>query len=344
MNLNTESSSNRWILAKLIVQIVLLTSFISYTYDQLAIAEAWLVDPEKYRYSYNHLSIDRKSKKLEELNKQYLHDIYVAEYNLFKSKSEILAEYKNKYSNLPNSKRVKVEEIDKSLKEIEELKELFSTFTTYQEDNISVTYGVNDKHNIGLDLAYSSNIHNSSRYRGKAAEFYHKQSLYKADKFIISLKSAISYNNYYRTKSNTSIKESLLIGISKKNKYFGNGFLEVGLHASTSLDGPNVGSHVIGFSSCQGSKIFWDMTLSNYSQMDYYQQPHIFIGKPKVKGEFFDQFSIAKEINLANIVGLKDSQNTNTTATIQLGYFWKGIISQSNSIVSGPTISLWFVI
>ena len=263
---------------------------------------------------------------------------------MFQDRYEILSQYRNRFGELPNSKRVLVEEIDKDLKELDELKDLFSPFSTYQENKLSVIYGVSDKHNLGVDITYSDNVRNSSKYRAKAAEFHHKHAFYQGNRFIVSLRSAISHNNYYYNKSKTTLKESLFLGISKKNKHFGDGFLEIGLHGSTGLEHANIGQHSIGFSFSQGAKILWGLELSNYSQVDYYKQDSKKSNAAKVKGEFFDQFSIAKEFNFANIMGARTLKPNNNNVTLQLGYFWKGVISQSNSIVSGPTISLWFTI
>ncbi len=339
MNLNIKPFCCRSLLSGVFLFIL----FIAYSQTKIAMAEAWLVGEGEHKYSYSHLGINKKSKKLLRENEKYLDDIYRREYALFQQRRNIFLAYKNRFGKLPNSKRVLVEEIDKELKDLNELKNVFSPFNTYQEDRVSIVYGINNRHNIGIDAIYSDNVRNVSRYRSKAAEVHHKNAIYQGENFIISLKSAISYNNYYHNKSKATLKESLFWGLSTKNKYFGDGFLEIGLHGRTGLDHSTIGQHSIGFSSSQGTKIFGGLILSNYSQVDYYQHNIQNDRKPRVDREFFDQFSIAKEMNFANILGVKTPKHNNNI-TIQLGYFWKVVMSQSSSIVSGPTLSVWFAI
>ena len=298
-----------------------------------AYSGAWLPEVGKYKYTASHMFIDKKSIRNKKRRQEKKQKLLVLEHKLEKLKCSIIDDYiaRNKLDSIRNFDEAILKQIDTTLDLIAERKKQIARPADHSYSNFEVEYGVKDGSSFGAVIIYDVDRFDYKYNYGNSAEFYFKQRLWQNDRFIISVAPRINLLHYSQANKKVILSNGLYLGRSSCNENDLCNFSEFGLNFSKGV-GHNARKELaVAFSFQDGYKTASGLSLSSYSEMEYNR-----FSKASKEFRFFEQISIAKDIDFANLKANK--------MTLQVGYFWKGCLNRAYDTISGPVISLWLTI
>lgn len=300
-----------------------------YTYSTLLLniwsledahASAWMLNKGEYKYQFSYYNIDKLSVEF----RARRIDSYV-KYEKIKTLM-LMKIMRQKYSkdsliNLKNKIYIK------------NLNKILNTLASYQNDFFitrSVEYGINNEHNIGVELSHQYNQFIQRNNTTKLDLFYKKLLLANTTtntQKIISVqpKFSTSTNNLYGTENTYGI--SLLFGRSKKYNLF-ESFTNIETTISTSSGKYKDALFAMSFATSHG------INFNNNIMITYYNKN---THTPNQKGIYnktlYQQLSIAKWFT--------SKRCNKQKLTIQAGYFWEQSLILKQYKISGPIFTAW---
>lgn len=305
-----------------------------------AISNAWIVESGKYKYSASCMFLDKESTKATKLQYDYYKKLLKIEYTLYQMKKTIMERYNNSrvLSNggltWPNSVQERLDKIDADLETIAAEKTKYAGNEYKLLSKFEVEYGIQNSNSMGIIIGYDMAHFDQKHHYGNSAELYFKQLLWKNDDFLITISPHIEFVHHHTANEDISLGGSLFIAHSsckdKRCRY-----RELGLKISRTVNKISDRKEEMSISLQEGITLTSGFSLTNFSEITK-ETPKKITRNITKKYRFFNQISVAKTFDFASL--------GNSNLTLQLGYFWKGNLRGNQNTLSGPTISLWFII
>ncbi|MFK7967646.1 MAG: hypothetical protein AB8B68_00535 [Rickettsiaceae bacterium] len=282
-------------------------------------ASSWLPEEGRYKFSSNVLFIDNTTR------------------NAQKTRATILSNAHRDISVLLKKQNLTREEkID-----LQELESFTSNYEAFNEEIFignDIEYGLSQNQSFGLKANFSLEQNLQHKYTNNSSEesfkknavrelgFYYKHSLYKDDKWQISLVPEIIYskNNIFGHKYSYIV--GAYIGYAKISKSGKKYFSELGFSIGNISNNNQKNTILKKISFVEGVELLKSLMLINYFEYSFATN-----GNLMYREVVYDQIAIAKEFT---------SNNNRALFMAQIGYYWKRSIRNKMFQLSGPIISL----
>ena len=296
-----------------------LVFYLSFFYFNITQASSWLPEEGRYKFSSNFLFIDKITRGTQ------------------KQRAQILSSINNDINVLLKEQNLTKEE----KQELELLESLSNNYEAFNEEFFTandIEYAVSQyqsfglKANFGLEkniqYKYTNNSFEESLKRNIVRElgFYYKQSLYKNDRWQVSLVPEVLYTNNNILGYRYSYVVGCYLGYTKisesKKKYFS----DFGLSISSISNTNDKNTILKKISFAEGVELSKNLMLINYFEYSFANN-----GNLMYRGIAYEQISVAKEFV---------SNDNHPLFFTQIGYYWKRNISNRMFQLSGPILSL----
>ena len=280
---------------------------------------SWLPEEGRYKFSSNALFIHRATRDAQKERAQALSNTH-KDINFLLKKQNLTKEEKQN---------------------LEELEYFANNHEAFNEEIFignDIEYGLNQNQSFGLKANFSLEKNLQYKYTNNSSEesfkknvvrelgFYYKHSLYKNDKWQVSLVPEIIYsrNNFFGRKYSYVVGS--YIGYAKISESGKKYFSELGFSIGNVSSNNYKNTILKKISFVEGIGLLKNLTLINYFEYSFATN-----GNLLYRGVAYEQIGFAKEF----------SSNTNNTVFVtQIGYYWKRSISNRMFQLSGPIFSL----
>ncbi len=298
-------------------------------------ASAYLPEIGQYKYSASVSCLDSKSQKKRDQNAASFVEI-----------QDISAYPKNKIKHIINNAveknrgltELEIDEIKFLKSTIKELYEEAKTTATFIDDfaySFEIEYGISKNQSFGLKFNYKQDkfveIRNKFaekvKYRAHNITSFYKYKLFQNDEYIITLEPRITYSNYNKNLSYNG-DLGLFIGHSSQEEKCTH-FQEFGVALTKSWTNKNQKSLGCKISFVEGAKFKNNLMIIGYTEYQVKKSANFLYNNM-----IYEQISVAKDFSFANL--------GHGMVTAQIGYFWKGNVTNRRYTISGPIFSLWY--
>jgi hypothetical protein len=284
-------------------------------------AGAWLPNEGEYKFSSSLLLIDSRTKKLQNKKSEIMLDVYRALNAIYTS------------NQLQNP--------EQTLEELQALRDdldgLYDQFLV----NSELEYAVSPSQSFGLKGSFSeekilnykynhrtSQDHNFKRTIARELGFYYKHSLYKNDRWQVSIVPEFSYRKRAMLDKTRIINIGSYIGYNKILKSGKKSVSELGFVIGKIFNDGYKDTIFRKISFFEGVELLKSLFLNNYFEYSFANNGNIVYNNT-----IYEQVGISKEFAI--------SKNEQQKFTMQIGYYWKKSLVSSSFMVSGPVFSLW---
>ena len=281
---------------------------------------AWLPCKGKYKFSYNVLFADGATRDSQ------------------KERAEILLDAHREINILLMKKKNLSKAQEKDLQELESLVNNYDAFNNNAFIANEIEYGISQNQSFGLKANLSSEKNLQYKYTNKSEKSwfkeniirevgcYYKHSLYKNDRWQISLMPQFTYNKNNIFGQKHSYMIGSYIGYTKISKSGKRYFSEIGFNVGKIFNRGYKDTILKKISVVEGVELVKNLMVTNYFEYSFATNGH-----PMYRAVVYEQISLAKEfVNKTN----------HPIFTTQIGYYWKRNLSNSVFQLSGPVFSV----